>query len=87
MGFLDAFGELVFTLTIPMILVAADVSPLHLIQNKVRADSRRLLRFRGMIPGSVGVSQASCDFRLPTGGRDAGPTISPVRFSPIELTA
>ena len=27
--------------------VAADVSPLHLIQSNVRADSRRLLRFRG----------------------------------------
>jgi 2-phosphosulfolactate phosphatase len=31
----------------PMKLVAADVSPLHLIQSNVRADSRRLLRFRG----------------------------------------
>ena len=30
-----------------MNLVAADVNPLHLIQSKVRADSRRLLRFRG----------------------------------------
>jgi len=30
-----------------MKLVAADVSPLHLIQSNVRADSRRLLRFRG----------------------------------------
>jgi hypothetical protein len=29
-----------------MNLVAADVSPLHLIQSDVRADSRRLLRFR-----------------------------------------
>jgi len=27
--------------------VAADVSPFHLVQNNVRADSRRLLRFRG----------------------------------------
>ena len=31
----------------PINLVAADVSPLHLIQSNVRADSRRLLRFRG----------------------------------------
>jgi hypothetical protein len=31
----------------PMNLVAADMSPLHLIQSNVRADSRRLLRFRG----------------------------------------
>ncbi len=30
-----------------MNLVAADVSPLHLPLGKVRADSRRLLRFRG----------------------------------------
>jgi prepilin-type N-terminal cleavage/methylation domain-containing protein len=30
-----------------MNLVAADVSPLHLIQSNVRADSRRLLRVRG----------------------------------------
>ena len=30
-----------------MNLVAADVSPLHLIQSNVRADSRRLLRFWG----------------------------------------
>jgi hypothetical protein len=28
-------------------LVAADVSPLHLKGRKVRADSRRLLQFRG----------------------------------------
>ena len=33
--------------SLPINLVAADVSPLHLIQNNVRADSRRLLRFRG----------------------------------------
>jgi N-glycosylase/DNA lyase len=33
--------------TPPMNLVAADVSPLHLIQSNVRADSRRLLRFNG----------------------------------------
>jgi 2-phosphosulfolactate phosphatase len=31
----------------PMNLVAADVSPLHLIQSDVRADSRRLLRSKG----------------------------------------
>ena len=30
-----------------MNLVAADVSPLHLLLGKVRADSRRLLQFRG----------------------------------------
>src|SRR6266550_5595930 len=41
------------TATIPMakttprfVLVAADVSPLHLLGGKVRADSRRLLRFK-----------------------------------------
>jgi pseudouridine synthase len=33
--------------TLSMNLVAADVSPLHLILGKVRADSRRLLRFKG----------------------------------------
>jgi ATP-dependent helicase/nuclease subunit B len=32
--------------SLPINFVAADVSPLHLIQNNVRADSRRLLRFR-----------------------------------------
>ncbi len=32
---------------LPMNHVAADVSPLHLVQSDVRADSRRLLRFRG----------------------------------------
>ena len=31
----------------PVNLVAADVSPLHLKFEKVRADSRRLLRFKG----------------------------------------
>jgi hypothetical protein len=33
-----------------MNLVAADVSPLHLIVEKVRADSRRLLRFENVLP-------------------------------------
>jgi hypothetical protein len=33
-----------------MNLVAADVSPLHLIQNNVRADSRRLLRLDSIRP-------------------------------------
>ena len=33
--------------TLPMNLVAADVSPLHLLLGRVRADSRRLLQFRG----------------------------------------
>jgi hypothetical protein len=31
----------------PTNLVAADVRPLHFIQSNVRADSRRLPRFRG----------------------------------------
>ena len=39
-------------------LVAADVSPLHLIQSDVRADSRRLLRFKGSI--------RECYRRIPT---------------------
>jgi hypothetical protein len=36
---------MVLTTVLPMNLVAADVSPLHLVQSNVRADSRRLLRF------------------------------------------
>jgi hypothetical protein len=39
--------RMVLTTVLPMNLVAADVSPLHLIQSNVRADSRRLLRFGG----------------------------------------
>jgi len=34
--------------------VAADVSPLHMICRKVRADSRRLLRFRGAMREFIG---------------------------------
>ena len=37
-----------FTYLLSMNLVAADVSPLHLIQSNVRADSRRLLRFKDL---------------------------------------
>ena len=45
----ERFGEPIArpAATPPTGLVAADVSPLHLIQSNVRADSRRLLRFNG----------------------------------------
>ena len=36
--------------TFVMRLVAADVSPLHLVQGNVRADSRRLLRLDSIRP-------------------------------------
>jgi hypothetical protein len=39
--------DALLTPALPMNLVAADVSPLHLLGREIRADSRRLLRFRG----------------------------------------
>src|SRR6266404_4481866 len=42
------------TLALPMNLVAADMSPLHPHLRKVRADSRRLLRFKGSVREFIG---------------------------------
>ena len=54
-------------------LVAADVSPLHIPSHKVRADSRRLLRFTGLWPGLLPGVLALCllGFLLPAQGQDA----------------
>src|SRR3990172_8765602 len=59
-----------------MNLVAADVSPLHLKSRKVRADSRRLLRFRGSIResfrGILSPALSSIRWRRGGGGGVAG---------------
>jgi N-glycosylase/DNA lyase len=55
-------------------LVAADVSPLHLIQSNVRADSRRLLRFNGS-----GLNENHLFHSFPTAERLAAATEAELR--------
>jgi len=67
----ERFGEPIIrpAATPPMDLVAADVSPLHLIQSNVRADSRRLLRF-----GGSGLNENHLSHSFPTAERLASVT-------------
>ena len=58
----------------PMNLVVADVSPLHLIQSNVRADSRRLLRF-----GGSGLNENHLSHSFPTAERLANATEADLR--------
>ena len=52
--------------------VAADVSPLHLVESNVRADSRRLLQFSGSSLSSTGFDQIEFQF-APNPGEPAKP--------------
>jgi DNA repair protein RecN (Recombination protein N) len=52
--------------------VAADVSPLHLVESNVRADSRRLLQFRGSSFSSTGLDEIEFQF-APNAGEPAKP--------------
>jgi len=60
--------------TPPMNLVAADVSPPHLIQSNVRADSRRRLRF-----GGSGLNENHLSYSFPTAERLANATEADLR--------
>jgi N-glycosylase/DNA lyase len=59
----ERFGEPIArpAVTPSINFVAADVSPLHLIQSNVRADSRRLLRF-----GGSGLNKNHLSYSFPT---------------------
>jgi N-glycosylase/DNA lyase len=72
----ERFGEPIIrpAATPPMDLVAADVSPLHLIQSNVRADSRRLLRF-----GGSGLNENHLSHSFPTTERLASVTEAELR--------
>jgi len=67
----ERFGEPIArpAVTPPTHLVAADVSPLHLIQSNIRADSRRLLRFSGS-----GLNKDHLSHSFPTAERLADTT-------------
>jgi N-glycosylase/DNA lyase len=72
----ERFGEPIAqpAATPPMNLVAADVSPLHLIKSNVRADSRRLLRF-----GGSGLNENHLSHSFPTAERLANATEAELR--------
>ncbi len=72
----ERFGEPVSQPTATPLthLVAADVSPLHLIQSNIRADSRRLLRFSGS-----GLNKDHLSHSFPTAERLAATTEAGLR--------
>jgi N-glycosylase/DNA lyase len=72
----ERFGEPIArpAATPPINFVAADVSPLHLIQSNVRADSRRLLRFSGS-----GLNKDHLSHSFPTAERLADATEAELR--------
>jgi N-glycosylase/DNA lyase len=72
----ERFGEPIAqpAATPPTDLVAADASPLHLIQSNVRADSRRLLRFSGS-----GLNKDHLSHSFPTAERLADATETELR--------
>jgi N-glycosylase/DNA lyase len=72
----ERFGEpIVRPAATPSInLVAADVSPLHLIPSNIRADSRRLLRF-----GGSGLNKNHLSYSFPTAERLAAASEAELR--------